>query len=409
MHSKSALNEFAAFGNPPAFDQPLHVGQPNLGDRSRLVERLNDILDRRWLTNDGPYVREFEGRIAELSGAAHAIAVSNGTTGLEIAIRAAGLAGEVIVPSFTFAATVHALHWLGIKPVFCDIDPATHCLDPDRLEALITPRTTGILGVHLWGRPCEVDRLQAIADRRGLKLLFDAAHALACSWRGRPIGQFGLAEIFSFHATKFLNSFEGGAIVTNDDALAAKLRLMRNFGFAGYDRVDDAGINGKMHEFSAAAGLTNLESVAAFIAANRRNYESYRDELRDIPGLSLLEYDERERCNYQYIVVEIDEAVCQVRRDLLVEVLWAENVLARRYFYPGCHRVEPYRSLNPDAGARLPATEAVAERVLLLPTGSTIQAADVRAICEILRAAVRQGPELTRRLEDRPLRFVNVV
>ncbi|HEV7222455.1 MAG TPA: aminotransferase class I/II-fold pyridoxal phosphate-dependent enzyme [Pirellulales bacterium] len=409
MHSKSALNEFAAFGNPPAFDQPLHVGQPNLGDRSRLVERLNDILDRRWLTNDGPYVREFEGRIAELSGAAHAIAVSNGTTGLEIAIRAAGLAGEVIVPSFTFAATVHALHWLGIKPVFCDIDPATHCLDPDRLEALITPRTTGILGVHLWGRPCEVDRLQAIADRRGLKLLFDAAHALACSWRGRPIGQFGLAEIFSFHATKFLNSFEGGAIVTNDDALAAKLRLMRNFGFAGYDRVDDAGINGKMHEFSAAAGLTNLESVAAFIAANRRNYESYRDELRDIPGLSLLEYDERERCNYQYIVVEIDEAVCQVRRDLLVEVLWAENVLARRYFYPGCHRVEPYRSLNPDAGARLPATEAVAERVLLLPTGSTIQAADVRAICEILRAAVRQGPELTRRLEAQPLRFVNVV
>jgi dTDP-4-amino-4,6-dideoxygalactose transaminase len=409
MHTKSALNEFAVFGSPPAFDQPLHVGRPNLGDRARLVERLHEILDRRWLTNDGPYVREFEQRIAELTGAKHAIAVSNGTTGLEIAIRAAGLAGEVIVPSFTFAATVHALHWLGVKPVFCDINPATHCLDPDRLEALITPRTTGILGVHLWGRPCEVDRLQAIADRRGLKLLFDAAHALGCSSQGRQIGQFGLAEVFSFHATKFLNSFEGGAIVTNDDALAGKLRLMRNFGFAGYDRIDEAGINGKMHEFSAAAGLTNLESAAAFIADNRRNYESYRNELRGIAGLSLLEYDERERCNYQYVVVEIDEAVCEVRRDLLVEVLWAENVLARRYFYPGCHRVEPYRSLYPDAGSRLPATEVVAGRVLLLPTGSTIQAAEIRAICEILRAAARRGPELTRRLAAQPLRFVNVV
>ncbi|HXT59884.1 MAG TPA: aminotransferase class I/II-fold pyridoxal phosphate-dependent enzyme [Pirellulales bacterium] len=409
MHSKNAINEFAVFGSPPAFGQPLHVGRPNLGDRARLVERLNDILDRRWLTNDGPYVREFEQRIAELTGAKHAIAVSNGTTGLEIAFRAAGLAGEIIVPSFTFVATVHALHWLGIKPIFCDIDPATHCLDPDRIEALITPRTTGILGVHVWGRPCEIERLQAIADRHGLKLLFDAAHALGCSYRGRKVGQFGLAEIFSFHATKFLNSFEGGAIVTNDDALADKLRLMRNFGFSGYDRIDDAGINGKMHEFSAAAGLTNLESVAEFIADNRRNYESYRDELRSIPGLSLLEYDERERCNYQYVVVEVDEAACQVGRDFLAEVLWAENVLARRYFYPGCHRVEPYRSLYPDASDRLPATESVAERVLLLPTGSTIEAAEIRAICEILRTAVRQGPELTRRLKAQPLRFVNVV
>ncbi len=407
MPPKSEIDQLALFGASPAFDQPLHVGRPNLGDRARLFQRLDDILDRRWLTNDGPYVREFEQRIAELSGAAHAIAVCNGATGLELAIRAAGLSGEVIVPSFTFIATAHSLQWLGIKPVFCDIDPATHNLAPECVERLITPRTTGILGVHLWGRPCAVDRLTEISQRHDLKLLFDAAHAFGCSFQGRPIGGFGLAEIFSFHATKFVNAMEGGAIVTNDAVLAGKLKLMRNFGFAGYDRVDDLGINGKMSEVSAAAGLTNLESAARFIDDNRRNYECYREELRNIPGLSLLAFDDSQRANYQYVVVEVDPQHCPIRRNLLIELLWSENVLARRYFFPGCHRAEPYRTLDPKAGQKLPNTEAVAQRVLLLPTGSTIVPDDIRVVCGIVRTAVANGREISRRMERRPLRFVS--
>ena len=276
--------------------------------------------------------------------------------------------GEVIVPSFTFIATAHALQWQEITPIFCDIDPRTHCLDPGRIEDMITPRTTGIIGVRVWGQPCAIDELTELARRRGLKLIFDVAHAFGCSHRGTMIGNFGDAEVFSFHATKFLNTFEGGAIATNDDALAAKLRLMKNFGFSGVDRVTYIGTNGKITEMSAAMGLTSLESIQGFIARNRENYESYRAGLRGVPGVSIVTYDELERRNYQYIVVKIDEARGALTRDELVRVLMAENVAARRYFFPGCHRMEPYRSplsgsrsTSPGDGATCSARTSLAE------------------------------------------------
>ncbi len=327
------------------------MGRPNLGNRDRLFERISDMLDRNWLTNDGPYVREFEQRIAQFTGVRHCVAMCNGTISLEIAIRALGLTGEVIVPSFTFVATAHSLQWQEITPVFCDIDPKTHNIDPVQVESLITPRTTGIIGVHTWGRPCDIEPLEAIARRRNLQLLFDAAHAFGCSHRGKAIGGFGHCEIFSFHATKFFNTFEGGAVVTNDDALAAKLRLMRNFGFSGNDNVIYIGTNGKMTEVCAAMGLTSLESVSEFMSVNRRNHLAYSRGLAGIPGLSLLSYDESEIANWQYIVLEVEEGEQLLTRDELVEVLTAENVLARRYFFPGCHRMEPYRSYFPHAAA----------------------------------------------------------
>jgi dTDP-4-amino-4,6-dideoxygalactose transaminase len=395
---KVSPNDLAAFGGRPTFDIQLHVGRPNLGNRLRLLERFNNLLDSRWLTNDGPYLDEFEHRIAELLGAKHCMAVCNATVGLEILIRATGLAGEVIVPSFTFIATAHALKLQGITPVFCDISPRTHTIDPTLLNDLITPRTSGIIGVHLWGRPCQVDTLAEVATRHNLKLLFDAAHAFGCSHRGRMIGNFGDAEVFSFHATKFVNTFEGGVIATNDDDLASRIRLMRNFGFTAYDTVSSIGTNGKMSEVSAAMGLTSIESLDEFVEANRRNYLEYQRQLENIPGVSLVVYDDQERCNYQYIVLEIDEEVTQVGRDELLQVLQAENVLARRYFYPGCHRMEPYCSLSPEAGRRLYHTEQVAERVLSLPTGTTVEANDVRMICGILRLAIRHGREVRRRL-----------
>ena len=235
----------AILGGVPAFDVPLHVGRPNIGDREKFLAAASQIFENRWLTNNGPFVQQFEAELARFLGVKHCLTINNATIGLEIAMRALGLSGEVIVPSFTFIASAHALHWLGITPVFGDIDPETHTLDPARVEALITPRTTGIMGVHLWGRPCEVEVLQEIADRYNLKLLYDAAHAFGCSAYGKMIGHFGNAEVFSFHATKFFNTFEGGAVVTNDDDLAAKIRLMKNFGFAGYDKVIYVGTNGK--------------------------------------------------------------------------------------------------------------------------------------------------------------------
>src|SRR5438552_5033660 len=250
-----SIAELALFGGQPSFEEALHVGRPNIGDRTRLLDRFNQILDSRCLTNDGPFVKEFEQRIADLVGVKHCIAMCNGTVALEIAIRALGMTGEVIVPSFTFIATAHALQWQGITPVFCDIDPRTHTLDPNKVENLITPRTTGVIGVHVWGHTCNIDALAEITARHGLKLIFDAAHAFACSYKGRMIGSFGNAEVFSFHATKFFNTFEGGAVVTNDDELAAKIRLMKNFGFSGYDTVSYIGTNGKMNEVSAAMGL----------------------------------------------------------------------------------------------------------------------------------------------------------
>ncbi len=292
----------------------------------------------------------------------------NGTIALEIAIRALGLTGEVIVPSWTFVATAHALSWQGITPVFADIDPATHNLDPAAVRRMITPRTSGIIGVHLWGRAAPVLELQAIADEHGLKLMFDAAHAFGCSYQGQSIGRFGACEVFSFHATKAFNTMEGGAVTTNDDQLAETLRLMRNFGFKGYDNVIHPGTNGKMIEVCAAMGLANLDGFDAIVAANQRTHSAYQQRLAAIPGIKVLTYDANERNNHHYVVVEVDKG-CPVSRDDLIAALHANNILVRKYFWPGCHRMQPYRDLFPHAGLMLPNTIAVADRVMVLPNG----------------------------------------
>lgn len=403
MINEKRLEDLAIFGGAPAFGEKLHVGRPNIGDRAALMARIEDMLDRRWLTNNGRFVQELERELSEFLGVKHCIAVCNATVGLEIAIKASGLEGEVIVPSFTFVATAHSLQWQEITPVFCDVDPETHNLDPARVEEMITPRTTGIMGVHLWGRACDVESLTEIARRHDLKLLFDAAHAFACSHGGTMIGNFGDAEVFSFHATKFFNTFEGGAITTNDDDLAARIRLMKNFGFAGQDRVIYLGTNGKMSEVSAAMGLTSLESVDEFIATNRHNHERYGTELAGLSGVNLVSYDGPERHNYQYVVLEVDEATAGIGRDELVKTLHAENVVARRYFYPGCHRMEPYRSYYPHAGLMLPVTESLTHRLITLPTGTAVGPDQIDRICEVIRTAVEHGPEVRRRLADREL------
>jgi len=397
IESKGGLADLAIFSGKPAFTDPLHVGGPNIGNRERLFARISDILDRRWLTNNGQCVQEFEQKLAEMLGVKHCIAMCNATIALEITTRALGLKGEVIVPSFTFIATPHSLQWQEITPVFCDIDPQTHNIDPACVERMITPRTTGIVGVHLWGRPCAVEALTEIARRHDLKLVFDAAHAFGCTNNGRMIGSFGDAEVFSFHATKFFNTLEGGVVATNDDELARKVRLMKNFGFAGYDHVIYIGTNGKMNEVSAAMGLTGLESLDEFIAVNRRNYECYLEGMATVPGVTLVAY-EGEKFNYQYIVCEVDEEITELNRDTLIEILKAENIFARRYFYPGCHKMEPYRSYFPHAGLLLPHTERLTRRVLLLPSGTAVGAGEISEICRIIRQAVTHGLAITDRM-----------
>jgi dTDP-4-amino-4,6-dideoxygalactose transaminase len=252
--------------------------------------------------------------------------------------------------------------------------------------------------VHLWGRACDIEQLHQIASEHGLFLLFDAAHAFGCSHRGRLIGSFGHAEVFSFHATKVINSFEGGAVATNDDALAEKLRTSRNFGFVGPDQVVALGTNAKMSEISAAMGLTSLEDFDDIVAHNQRNYETYAALLDGVPGLRVCGPVANERSNYHYVVVDVDAATVGLSRDELVAALQHENVLARRYFYPGCHEVEPYRSLYPDAGKNLPVSHALLDRVLQLLTGTAVGPTEVAAVCGLVRLIVGAAPAVRDRL-----------
>ena len=287
----------------PAFASPLFVGMPTDVPPDEFVVRVRQIFERRWFTNDGLCLREFESRISDEFDVAHAIAVSNGTVAIELVLRAIGATGEVIVPSFTFIATAHAALWQGLTPVFCDVDPITHNLDPAHVRQLITERTSAIVGVHLWGRPAYSPELDQLVRQHGLRLLFDASHAFGCTAGGVPVGGHGDAETLSFHATKIVSAFEGGAVLTNDDELAQQVRLLRNFGFVDYDDVRVLGTNAKLNEISAAMGLASMDQFDRIVARNRRNYERYREQLATVRGVSMVRYDEAEQNNFQYVVL----------------------------------------------------------------------------------------------------------
>jgi len=362
------------------------VGRPNIGNRQRFNDRLDKIFERRWLTNDGELVQELEEKISNYLGVKHCIAMCNGTIALELAIRATGMSGKVLLPSMTFIATAHALKWQQITPVFADIDANTYNLCPNSVSRMIDDDVTGIVGVHLYGRACDIEALTEIANKHKLKLIFDAAHAFGAGYNGNKIGGYGNCEVFSFHATKIFNTFEGGAVTTNDDELAAKLRLMRNFGFEGEDHVSYIGTNGKMAEVNAAMGLTNLEQIDSFIETNLINYGVYKAKLANTPGVELIAYDDNEFNNYQYVIISIDQTSSGFSRDELKEYLSSNGVKARRYFYPGCHKMEPYSSLYPNSGKRLPITESFSQRVLALPTGTQINRDQVAIVCDLINS-----------------------
>lgn len=393
---KSTFGDLAIAGGPPAFASMLHVGRPNTGDIDAFLARARGALERRWLTNNGVLVQEFERRLAERLGTRHVLALSNGTIAIELMLRGCGVTGEVIVPSYTFVATAHSVLWTGLTPVFADVDPETHNLTVETVRHLVTPRTSAILGVHLWGRGDGAPELEAFARASNLRLFYDAAHAFGAGHRGRPLCAYGHAATCSFHATKCFHTFEGGALATDDDELAGRIRMLRNFGFAGYDDVVALGTNAKLNEISAAMGLTLLDGFDGILAHNRANHARYRAGLSGLPGVRFIDYPDDGSSNHQYVVAQVTATPPGLTRDELVGVLKAENVFARRYFHPGCHRMEPYRSLPAYAGLRLPVTERLADTILCLPTGTAVAPGEIDAICAVVRLALAD-PDRCRR------------
>lgn len=394
---KATAADLALLGGTPAFAEPLHVGRPNVGDREAILREIGEALDDRWLSNNGEKLLAFEARLSERLGGLHCIATCNATLGLQIAMRALGVEGEVVLPSLTFVATAHAVGWERLTPVFADVEPASLCMGPAEAEAEIGADTGALLGVHLWGRSADLPGLERLARERELPLVFDAAHALGCSRDGRPLAGFGDAAVISLHATKVANSFEGGVVVTADADLAERLGTMRNFGFVDEDEVVGLGTNAKLSEAGAAMGLASLDALDGFIAANRRNYAAYAEALAGIPGVSLLPFDDPGAVNCHHISIEVDAGAAGIDRDQLRAVLVAENVLARRYFYPGCHRTPPYEDRRPRPA--LPVTERALARTLSLPTGTAVTPEDAVAVGAVVRVGVAEAAAVRRRLE----------
>ena len=368
--------------------EELHVGYPNWGSMQRLHEYLDEIAQRNWLTNDGPLVQQLEQEMAQYLDVPECVLVSNGTAALDLVFRAHDLSGDIIMPSFTFIASAHAATWAGLNPVFVDIDRDTFCVDPVAVSRSVTEKTCAILGVHVYGQPCAVEALAETANQLGVPLIFDAAHAFGCALGEQKIGGFGDCEIFSLHATKVFNTFEGGAITTRSADLAATLRRMRNFGFpgTGQDSVTALGTNAKMNEFCAAAGLVNLAAIEKFIACNKRNWHAYRDGLAGIAGIDLCDLATGGDSNYQYIICRVDSEAYPRSRDELLALLESEGVLARRYFHPPCHTQPPYNNTTANGNLLLVTTE-IAGSVIALPNGSQMTGDSVARVCGLIRDA----------------------
>jgi dTDP-4-amino-4,6-dideoxygalactose transaminase len=400
---KKGITGLAIFGSGPLFENKLPTGQINLPEWNRFEKLATGIFDRKYYTNHGILAQELEEQLASRFEVKHALVVTNATIGLSLACKALGLepGDKVVVPAFTFAATVQSLTWAGLEPVFCDIEPATHSVSARTVAPLLgVPGIRAILGVHLWGNACDIDGLEALARERDLLLFFDAAHAVGCTHRGIAIGGFGSCEIFSFHATKILNATEGGCVATNDDDLAERVRNLRG----SYGKRADVSIpvnaNGRFSEMQAAFALLSLEDFPENREHNRRRMRRYAEGLRDVPGIRFLPPSPGERRNYQYVVLEVEENEFGLCRDDLIRILEAENILARRYFIPGMHRCVPYSTLFPQYVEALPATDKLCKKVMQLPSGQIIADGDIAKICDLIRFVNARAGELKKRLAE---------
>lgn len=368
------------------FDSPIFVTRPILPDLNAVHEKLEAIWASQWLTNHGHFHNELEARLEQELGVGGVSVVNNGTIGLLIALRALDIReGEVITTPFTFAATPHAISWNGLDPVFCDIRPDTYCIDASKIEPLITERTKAILGVHVFGFPCEVDAIEQVANKYGLKVIYDAAHAFLSSIGGQPISRFGDVSVFSFHATKLFHSVEGGCLAYNDPALREAIYLLRNFGIRDEDTVVDIGINGKLNEVQAAVGLLVLDMVEQERELRAKVHQTYMRRLVDIDGLILPEQPAGTVDSFQYFPIRVVAEKLACNRDQLHEQLKQYNVITRKYFYPLCSDYSPYRDLPSSSAAHLPIANQIKSEVLCLPYYGGLADGQAERICDIIR------------------------
>lgn len=364
----------------------ITVTSPLLPDLDEFGECLKQIWDSKWITNNGSFHRQLETELAAYLKVPYISLFTNGTLPLITALQALRISGEVITTPYSFVATTHALWWNGIKPVFVDIDRNTGNIAPDRIEAAITPKTTAIMPVHVYGKPCDVDAIQAIADKYGLKVIYDAAHAFGVEVNGESILNAGDVSTLSFHATKVYNTIEGGALVMHDEKMKKRIDYLKNFGFAGETEVVAPGINSKMDEVRSAYGLLNLRQVDAAIEARHQVAIKYRDALRDVEGIEFWDDMLGVRHNYSYFPIFVDAEKYGMTRDELYFKMKEQGVLGRRYFYPLISEFTPYRGLPSAAKENLPVATKMADEVICLPMHHALIEEDVE---RILRCIVR--------------------
>lgn len=366
-------------------EQVITVTSPLMPSLEELEVYLQDIWKRKWITNNGHYHQELEKALCAYLDVPYISVFTNGTLPLITALQALRITGEVITTPYSFVATTHALWWNGIKPVFVDIDPRTGNLDPEQIEAAITPRTTAILPVHVYGQPCDTERIQAIADKYGLKVIYDAAHAFGVKKDGQSILRAGDLSTLSFHATKVFNTIEGGALVMPDAKTKQRIDYLKNFGFAGETEVVAPGINSKMDEVRAAYGLVNLKQVNTAIDARRRVAQRYRAALQHVAGITFLPEQPGVQPNYSYFPIFVDAEQYGRSRDELYFKMKAQNVWGRRYFYPLISTFSTYRGLESASPSHLPNAHKMAEQVICLPMHHALSEEDVERILTIIQ------------------------
>ncbi|MFC2135030.1 DegT/DnrJ/EryC1/StrS family aminotransferase [Bacteroidota bacterium] len=363
-----------------------YVTRPSLPPLEEITKYLKDIWGSKQLTNNGKYHQQFEKELADYLGVKYISLFTNGTLALVTALQALRITGEVITTPFSFVATTHSLHWNGIKPVFCDIDSNFLNIDPAKIEAAITPKTTAIMPVHVYGNPCNVDKIQMIADTYGLKIIYDAAHAFGVTIEGESILNFGDLSVLSFHATKVFNTFEGGAIVCHDEKTKQRIDYLKNFGFADEVTVVAPGINAKMNEFQSALGLLQLKYIDEEIKKRTKIANIYRKGLEHIEGIKFLSVLENVKHNYQYFPILIDKEIYGKNRDEVYESLKTQNIFTRRYFYPLISQFPTYRGLPSASANNLPVAERIANEVLCLPIFGDLETGIIHFICDFLKS-----------------------
>ena len=363
----------------------ITVTSPLLPSLDDFIPMLKDIWDRKWLTNNGHYHKELEKALAEYLGVKYISLFTNGTLPLITALQAMRISGEVITTPYSFVATTHSIWWNGLKPVFVDIEEDSGNIDPEKIEAAITPHTTAIMPVHVYGTPCNMKRIQEIADVYGLKAIYDAAHAFGVKVNGESVLNAGDMSTLSFHATKVYNTIEGGALICHDEATKKRIDYLKNFGFAGETTVVAPGINSKMDEIRAAYGLLNLQQVDRAIANRKATAEKYRAALKDVPGIRMLKDIEGVHHNYAYFPIFIDENAYGISRDDLYTKLQEHNIFGRRYFYPLISTFSAYKGLESANPKNLPIAHKLANQVLCLPMFAGLDEESANRVVDVVK------------------------